>query len=200
MKSAMPYHGVTSSRMRAICKGVFADYPFGDVASWTDDLLAIWRAARFREERYAAIELADHRRAKVLHTIDALPAFEEMIVSGAWWDYVDALASHDLGKILRASPVAMKKEMLRWAKSDDVWKRRSAIICQLGFKDETDLGFLYAAIEPSIERPEFWLRKAIGWALRQYARTDPEEIVRYVEANDARLSGLSKREAMKHLR
>jgi 3-methyladenine DNA glycosylase AlkD len=81
-----------------------------------------------------------------------------------------------------------------------MWKRRSSIICQLRAKQKTDLDLLYACIAPSLDSKEFFLRKAIGWALRQYAWTDPDEIRRYVAANDDRLSGLSKREALKNIR
>ena len=104
----------------------------------------------------------------------ALPIYQELIVTGAWWDLVDGVASHRLGELLRRYPEQMKKKMLRWSRDKDMWKRRSAIICQLGFKQDTDLELLYACIEPSIDSEEFFLRKAIGWALRQYAWTDPD--------------------------
>jgi 3-methyladenine DNA glycosylase AlkD len=100
---------------------------------------------------------------------------------------------------LRAEPRAMKKAMLAWSRSDNLWKRRSAILCQITFKAETDLDLLYRCIEPSIGSKEFFLRKAIGWALRQYAWTDPREIVRYVREHEAELSPLSKREALKNV-
>jgi 3-methyladenine DNA glycosylase AlkD len=199
MKSVMPYHGVSNGEMRAICKQVFADYAFDDAKKWQHDVLAIWRGAERREERYAAIELAQHRKARAFHTMDALPMFEEMIVTGAWWDYVDALATHDLAAIMRHDKKAMTRTMREWSTSDDLWKRRSSILCQLPFKEETDLELLHACIEPSIENKEFWLRKAIGWALRQLARTNPNEVARYVKENEKRLSGLSKREALKHI-
>jgi 3-methyladenine DNA glycosylase AlkD len=93
----------------------------------------------------------------------------------------------------------MRRKMLTWSKSDNLWKRRSAIICQLGFKEETDLELLYACIEPSLESREFFLQKAIGWALRQYAWTDGAEVKRYVQLNRARLSALSCREALKNV-
>ena len=93
----------------------------------------------------------------------------------------------------------MRRKMLSWSKSDNLWKRRTAILCQLGFKAETDLELLYACIEPSIESREFFLRKAIGWALRQYAWTDEAEIEKYVRLNRARLSPLSCREALKNI-
>jgi 3-methyladenine DNA glycosylase AlkD len=199
MKSEMPYHGVSNGEMRAICKQIFGDYTFDDAKEWRTDVLAIWRGAEHREERYAAIELAQHRKAKAFHTMEALPMFEEMIVTGAWWDYVDALAAHDLGAIMKQDRKAMTQAMRAWSTSDDPWKRRSSILCQLSFKEETDLELLYACIEPSIEDKSFWLRKAIGWALRQLARTNPKEVARYVKENEKRLSGLSKREALKHL-
>jgi 3-methyladenine DNA glycosylase AlkD len=125
--------------------------------------------------------------------------FEEMIVTGAWWDYVDALATYDVALILEREPEPMRYRMLDWAQCGDMWKRRTAILCQVPFNEVTDCDLLYACIEPSIERKEFWLRKAIGWALRQYARTNPREVQRYVKANHERLSGLSKREALKHI-
>jgi 3-methyladenine DNA glycosylase AlkD len=89
--------------------------------------------------------------------------------------------------------------MLAWSQSSNMWKRRTAILCQLEFKAETDLELLYACIEPSLGSAEFFLRKAIGWALRQYAWTDGPEIKKYVRLNRARLSALSCREALKNI-
>jgi 3-methyladenine DNA glycosylase AlkD len=125
--------------------------------------------------------------------------YEELIVTGAWWDYVDDIAAHRISVILRNYPQPLRRKMLSWSKSDNLWKRRTAIVCQLEFKAETDLDFLYACIEPSLGSQEFFLRKAIGWALRQYAWTDGAEIKRYVRLNRARLSALSYREAIKNL-
>jgi 3-methyladenine DNA glycosylase AlkD len=142
----------------------------------------------------------------------SIPMFEEMIVSGAWWDFVDAIAGRQLGDILRSEPRPMSKLMRRWARDKHMWKRRAAILCQLGFKRETDLTLLYDCIEPnlaakpstrdtpsSLMAKEFFIRKAIGWALRQYAWTDPREVERYVRAHRERLSGLSVREALKNI-
>ena len=80
-----------------------------------------------------------------------------------------------------------------------MWKRRVSIICQISFKKDTDLQLLYANIEPNLPEKNFFIRKAIGWALRAYAWTDPDEVSRYVAANEARLSGLSRREALKNI-
>jgi 3-methyladenine DNA glycosylase AlkD len=198
MKSKMPYLGVASGPLRAVCRATFADLELPDAVTWRGLVLGLWRDARYREERYAAIELAGHRRARPFQDLDALPMYEEMIVSGAWWDYVDALATHRLGDLLRSHPRPLKPEMRRWSKSEDMWKRRSAILCQIGFKKDTDLDLLYACIEPSLDSREFFLRKAIGWALRQYAWTDPQEVQRYVAVHESRLSPLSRREALKN--
>ena len=199
MKSTMPFHGVSAPQLRAICKRVFAEHPVSEAAEWRRDVLALWRGARFREERYAAIELARDRRARPFQTMDALPMYEEMIEDGAWWDLVDTIATHALSAILANEPKKMRRAMLSWSRDADIWKRRSAILCQLPFKSKTDLELLYACIEPSLERKEFFLRKAIGWALRSYAWTDPAEVVRFVRANEGRLSPLSVREALKNV-
>jgi 3-methyladenine DNA glycosylase AlkD len=199
MKSAMPYLGVSAVPLRQVCKALFAGLSWPDSAAWQRDILAVWRGAEFREERYAAIELTGVKAGRMFQRIDALPMYHEMIVSGAWWDYVDPIAGQRLWSLLQNDRTAMKKAMLAWSRDDNLWKRRSAIICQLRAKKETDLPFLYACIEPSLGSKEFFLRKAIGWALRQYAWTDPAEVQRYVRDNDDRLSGLSKREALKNV-
>lgn len=199
MKSAMPYLGVPTPVRRVLCRDLLKPLQFTSSAEWQAEVLAIWRGAEFREERYCALDLAAIRQARAFQRMDALPMYEEMIVTGAWWDYVDTIAGQNLLAILRAEPVPMKQAMLEWARGGDMWKRRSAILCQLLAKQETDLDLLYAAIAPSMGSKEFFLRKAIGWALRQYARTDPAEVARYVAAHESELSPLSKREALKHI-
>src|SRR5579883_57560 len=200
MKSAMPYHGVPSTPARQVFKKVFAPLVLEDEATWRRLVLELWRGARFREERYGALWLCGDGRARPFQTLDALPLYEEIIVTGAWWDYVDDVASHRVGPILRAFPGPMKKTMLEWSRCDVMWKRRTSIICQLGLKAETDLDLLFRCIEPSLDSKEFFLRKAIGWALRQYCWTDPKPVLRYVEEHEDRLSGLSRREALKNIR
>jgi 3-methyladenine DNA glycosylase AlkD len=198
-KSALPFHGVPAPLARSVFKSVLADLDFPDAHSWRDSVLYIWRHARFREEWYAAIALCEWKKAKAFQTVETLPLYEEMIVTGAWWDVVDVLASHCVGLLLRQYPGPVAKQMIRWSRSKDMWKRRTSIICQLGFKADTDLELLYSCIEPSLASKEFFLRKAIGWALRQYAWTDPAEVRRYVRAHEDELSPLSKREALKNI-
>jgi 3-methyladenine DNA glycosylase AlkD len=199
MKSAMPFHGVGAVPLRAACRRLFAPLDLPDAVAFRGEVLGIFRGAVYREEMYAAVELARLKRAAPLRDLAFLPVCEEMVVTGAWWDVVDAVAPHLLGELLRKEPRAMRREMLVWARCDDLWKRRSAILCQLGFRERTDVALLHACIEPSLESKEFFLRKAIGWALRQHARTDPDGVRRYVAENADRLSGLSRREATKHL-
>jgi 3-methyladenine DNA glycosylase AlkD len=199
MKSDMPYLGVQTALLRSVCRGVFAHLEFSTAEDWHTRVLALWRDARFREERYAALYLAGDKRALAFQTPTAMKMYEELIVTGAWWDFVDDIASHRVGPILAKYPASMQRRMLAWSRCNNLWKRRTSILCQLGFKDRTDLNLLYACIEPSLSSRDFFLKKAIGWALRQYAWTDPAEVKRYVRLNRAKLSALSCREALKNV-
>ena len=199
MKSAIPYLGVQTPALRKACREVFHGRPLASALLWRKACLSIWRNAKYREERYSALELTGHRLYRQYQTFDTLLMYEEMVVTGAWWDYVDMIAAHRLGPLLLDYPAAMKRTMLQWSRSRDMWKRRSAILCQLSFKKQTDLKMLYLCIEPSFGSKEFFLQKAIGWALRQYAWIDAREIARYVDQHKVRLSALSKREALKNI-
>jgi 3-methyladenine DNA glycosylase AlkD len=198
MKSEMPYRGISAPDMRAIAKRVIADHPLASCAEWRVAVLELWRGARFREERYAAMELLADRRHKDCRTPDVLPLYEEMITTGAWWDYVDEI-SHQVGNLLRSHSEQIGPVMRAWSTDKDLWKRRVSIICQISFKKDTDLDLLYSNIEPNLADRNFFIRKAIGWALRAYAWTDPAEVERYVAQNETRLSGLSRREALKNV-
>jgi 3-methyladenine DNA glycosylase AlkD len=198
MKSKMPYYGVKSPQVAAVCKKVFAENPFPSCNEWRAGVLELWRKARYREERYAAIRLLSLKRHRECWSPELMPMLEEMIVSGAWWDYVDALAQV-VGELLRSHPKQIRPLMRAWSKDTNLWKRRVSIICQLSFKRETDLELLYANIEPNLADRDFFIRKAIGWALRQYAWTDPKEVARYVSEHESQVSGLSRREALKNI-
>ncbi len=198
MKSAMPYHGVSLPQLRAIARDVFAGVPGMTCEEWRSVVLDLWRGARFREELYAALVLLRLKRYGGCVTPAVMPMLEEIIVTGAWWDVVDESA-HTVGDLLRGHPAELRPLMRQWSTDPNLWKRRVSIICQLGFKRDTDLELLYGNIEPNLADRDFFIRKAIGWALRQYAWTDPEEVTRYVREHDSRLSGLSKREALKNI-
>ena len=199
MKSAMPFHGVPSPTLKVVARALFAKLLLPSVDVWRGHMVELWRGASFREERYAALILAGDRRARVFQGPDLLPLYEELIVTGAWWDYVDEIASDRIGPILLAHPRQLAPAMRAWSQSTDPWKRRASIISQLRFKERTDLGLLYDCIGPSIGSREFFLRKAIGWALREYAKTDPEAVRLYVSDHEADLSGLSRREALRQI-
>ena len=232
MKSGMPFFGVDAPGQRRVWKAAFAACPIATFEDWQAIVLALWRDARFREERYGAIALAGHRAYRSFRTRAAIPMLEEMIVTGAWWDLVDALATNHLGDVLRneraaGRGAAMERRLRTWAAGDNLWKRRAAILAQIGFKRDTDVELLHACIAPSLLDPvrktssaaprskmqrraaasasvrdirhDFFIRKAIGWALRQHARIAPAEVRQYVEAHASRLSPLSVREALKHL-
>jgi 3-methyladenine DNA glycosylase AlkD len=198
MKSTMQYYGVTSPQVDLVCKKVFAENPFSSCVEWRSAILEVWRGARYREERYAAIRLISLKRHRECWSPELMPMLEEMIVSGAWWDHVDALAQV-VGELLRSHPTKLRPVMRAWSEDANLWKRRVSIICQLSFKRDTDLELLYANIEPNLADRDFFIRKAIGWALRQYAWTDPMEVLRYVRDHEAQLSGLSRREALKNI-
>ena len=120
----------------------------------------------------------------------------ELIVTSAWWDYMDELA-HRAGDLLAGWPAEVRPAPLTWTRSDDRWLRRASIICQLGARDRTDIELLTIAIESGMHDRDFFIRKAIGWALRDCARTDPAWVRSFAETHE--LSPLSRREALKHL-
>lgn len=197
-KSDMPFYGVPTETLAEIVQKVFPKYPLSTFHAWRSAVLDLWRTAEHREERYAAIGLSGYQPYDSYHTMKALPIYEEMITTGAWWDYVDTIASDRLGLLLRRYPAAMRSRMQEWSRSGDMWKRRAAILCQLQFKDETDLGLLYACVLANSRDPQVFIRKAIGQALQEYAWTDPDEVLRFVEDHADDLSSLSRSEALKN--
>src|SRR6266568_3433132 len=196
MKSATPFLGVRVPMMRTLTRAEAKLRPFTTSADLIDTVLRLWREAGYREERYAAIALLDTPAARRLRDPAVLPTLRELIVTGAWWDYVDELA-HRVGDLLLSWPAEVRPALLTWTRSDDRWLRRAAIICQLGTRDRADVELLTTAIESAISDSDFFLRKAIGWALRDYARTDPAWVRSFAETHE--LSPLSRREALKHL-
>lgn len=199
MKSAMPFRGVRAPQQTRAFRAIFAAHPLGSAEEWRATVLALWREAAFREERYAALALLGDRRYRAYRTPDALPLYEELIVTGAWWDVVDGVAIHRMGELLARAPEPVRATMLAWSADPDRWKRRTAILCQCARKRETDEALLFACIAPNLGDGDFFIRKAIGWALREYAKVQPEAVRHYVRVQADALSPLSRREALKHL-
>ena len=198
MKSSLPYHGVPMPEVRRIARAAFADWPFPDQAAWEATVRALFDEASHREEWYAALMLLRHRRASAYLDRDVMPLLQHLITTGAWWDVVDDV-SHAVGAALAADRSGVEPVVRAWIEADDRWLRRAAIICQLGRRTDTDVDLLVDTIEPAMAEREFFLRKAIGWALREHAKTDPDWVRGFVADHDAELSGLSKREALKNL-
>jgi len=199
MKSAMPYRGITSPELRALLRPLLAAYAPADRTTWESDVRGLWDGATHREERYAAIAVARHRRARPWQDVKALELDRHLIVTGAWWDLVDEIASHLVGGVLANHRADATPVIHVWAVDDDLWLRRTAVLAQLTHRADTDLDLLRFAVEGNVDDRSFWLRKAIGWALREYARTDPDWVRAEVDRLGDRLSGLSRREALKHL-
>jgi 3-methyladenine DNA glycosylase AlkD len=196
--AAMDFHGVAMPVVRQISKGLAAKHSPATVDQWRDACLLLWRGAMKREERYFCETWTGLKVAKAWQTPALISLYEEMIVTGAWWDLVDWLATHRMGDLLLRHRAAVAPTLRAWSVSDDLWKRRAAILSQNRHKQATDFGFLVEVIAPSVDSKEFFLRKAIGWALRDHARVDAGAVHRFVVDHADRLSGLSKREALKH--
>ena len=199
MKSAMPYYGVRMPALRALLRSVLETYPLANVEAWRGTVLMLWDEARYREERYAALELLGSSVYRRFQSLELVPLYEYLIVSGAWWDLVDDVATHRVSDLLRRFPDQMRPVLLGWSQHDDHWLRRTSIICQVGAKALTDEALLFECIEPSLGERDFFLRKGIGWALREYSKTSPAAVRAYVAEHADRLSGLSRREALRLL-
>lgn len=198
MKSEMPYRGVQKPIRLKLLRQIFRSHPISEQSDWRKTVLELWRDAEYREERYAALDLAGAKQYVEFRTFDTLPMFEEMVVTGAWWDYVDAIATHRLRELLERYPKGMSRRMRSWSRNKNPWKRRSSIICQMNRKIETDLDLLFDCIEPNLSHSDFFVRKAIGWALRDLAWVDLDTVEDYVREHHNQLSPLSRREALKN--
>lgn len=207
MKSAMPFLGIPAPLRRALTQAAVRAHPAPDAPALAGSMAALWREARWREERYVAIELPrtgrQHRRLADRLGLDLLPLVEEMIVDGAWWDLVDDLSGNLVAGLLRAHPTGMKPRLRAWARGDDLWLRRAAMLCQRGLREATDAALLYDCLRPSLTDArfagEFFIRKGMGWALRERAYTAPDEVRAFCDSQPA-LSALTRREALRALR
>lgn len=197
MKSAMPFRGVRLPEVRRLARDISRAHPPHDAEHWQDTVSQLWDGAEYREERYAALVVARRHRAYA-HALHVLPLYRGWVLDAQWWDLCDEIASHLVGGILAAHPESTTVILRTWSVEDNLWIRRVAILSQLNRKEHTDTDFLVYALEGSIHDRDFFARKAIGWALRQYARTDPGWVRQFLRTHPE-LSSLSVREATKHL-
>lgn len=196
MKTDMPFYGVQKPGLVPIRRTLAREYPPGSRDEYEELVLALW-ALPHREEKYLAQSVATAHQQFIVP--DSLPLYRRMIVEGAWWDLVDEVATHLVRPLVIGFPDEVWPEVDLWIEDEEMWLRRAAIICQVGAKDKTDRERLFLFCEARMHETEFFIRKAIGWALRDFARTDPEAVAGFVTANRESLSGLSFREATKHL-
>ncbi|MBK9286369.1 MAG: DNA alkylation repair protein [Flavobacteriales bacterium] len=194
MKDRFPFFGIKAPQRRELVKEHSALYG----APALDELPAIARSAFAlpqRELHQVAVDLL-MKHAKKLGPAD-LPLVEELITTKSWWDSVDGLAIHVAGVILKKHPKEIAKWNKRWIGSSDMWLNRTAILFQARWKEDTDQALLFANIDRHVGHKDFFIRKAIGWSLRELGATDPEAVSAFVRSR--KLSPLSEREAMKHL-
>lgn len=196
MKTDMPFYGVQKPGLVPILRRLVREFPPESRDEYEDVVTALWGLPH-REEKYLAQGVATAHEQFIIP--ESLPLYRRMIVEGSWWDLVDEVATHLIRPLVINFPGEVWPQIDSWIEDEDMWLRRAAIICQVGAKDKTDPERLFRFCESRMHETEFFIRKAIGWALRDYARTDPEAIAGFVMDNRDSMSGLSFREATKHI-
>jgi 3-methyladenine DNA glycosylase AlkD len=195
MRDQFPFLGIPTTKRRALSREVLAGLPAPTVEELERIARACWELPE-REYQYFAVDLLG-RYAKRLAP-GFLDTVHHLVTTKSWWDTVDALASNVAGPIVAAHPEAVTV-MEDWLVDGNMWLARTAIIHQLTYKERTDTARLFRYCLARADHKDFFIRKAIGWALRQYAWTDPAAVREFVTAHAAELSPLSVREATKNL-
>ena len=195
MRDQFEYLGIKTPQNTALQKEFYAKYGLPEVGELDAILRDLWAMPQ-REFQYVGggllWRLVNQIPPEFIETI------ENLITTKSWWDTVDSIASGPVGVHFKRYPAVRKKYLARWRKSENFWLRRTTILFQLNYKEETDFDLLCEIIRENLGSKEFFINKAIGWSLRQYARTDPKAVKKFVkETKD--LNPLSRREAMKHL-
>ncbi|HEY9126636.1 MAG TPA: DNA alkylation repair protein [Acidobacteriaceae bacterium] len=195
MRTSQPFYGVPHAGIDAIAREVLAQFPVVSRTDYEWYVLALWRLPH-REEQYLAVRYA---RQKKLISYESLPLYEQLIREGAWWDFVDEIAAHLVGTALDKDRSRVEPVLDRWIEDRDFWMRRAALLAQLRHGRHTNQEQLFRYCLLLCGEREFFLRKAVGWALREYSKSSPEAVVNFVETHRARLSPLTVREAVRHL-
>ena len=196
LKIDMAFFGVKRPDCSRIFKETMRRYPVATRAEYERGVRELWSQPH-REEKYLAVFLA--RAVPRYISPPSLPLYRKLIVEGAWWDFVDEIAAHLVGTLLLEHRERIAPIMEQWIDHSDMWLRRSALLAHLGHKEQTDESTLFDHCLRRAAEREFFIRKAIGWVLRQYARTAPDAVTDFVLANRSAWSGLTFREATKHL-
>ena len=194
MKNQFDYLGLQSPLRRELTKQFFSENGYPEPNQLATIVDICWRLPQ-REYKYFAMELMVKMRKKAGH--DAIHLYEKLITDESWWDTIDLIAPSLVGYHLQQYPEERITYINKWVASDNIWLKRSSILFQLKYKSETDTRLLSSIILKLKDSKEFFIRKAIGWILREYSKTDPGFVVRFVQTHE--LSGLSHREALKWL-
>jgi 3-methyladenine DNA glycosylase AlkD len=194
MRDQFEYLGIKSPVLSDLMKGFIAANGLPPITDLDVILRDLWSFPQ-REFQYAANGFLS--RAEKELPARLIKTIEYMIVTKSWWDTVDTISGGPLGVHFRRFPDVREKYLARWRASDNFWLRRATILFQLNYKKETDFKLLTEIIGENLGSKEFFINKAIGWSLRQYARVDPQAVKKFVQSTA--LHPLSRREAMKHL-
>ncbi|CAN5485977.1 DNA alkylation repair protein [soil metagenome] len=196
MKTKMSFYGVQKPDRLPIIQELKRDFQPASLAEYKANILSLWQLP-FREEKYLAINYAELFPQFI--TIDSLSLYEQMVREGAWWDYTDSIASHLSGPVLLANESEVRPIIDRYIYDEDFWIRRTGLLSHLGHKKNTSHKHLFSYCRKLAPEKEFFIRKAIGWALREYSKSEPEKVKQFLAENKGKLSALSFNEGAKHL-
>jgi 3-methyladenine DNA glycosylase AlkD len=194
MRDQFEYLGIKTPQNAALQKEFFAEHGYPSLSDLDIVLRDLWSLPQ-REFQYVAVGLLG--RSNKLIPAKFIKTIEYLIITKSWWDTVDSIAGGTVGVLFQRFPDVKEKYLAKWRTSDNFWLRRTTILFQLNYKKETDFDLLCEIICENLDSKEFFINKAIGWSLRQYARIDPKAVKKFVKSTP--LNPLSRREAMKHL-
>ncbi len=195
MRNKFLYLGLKTPERKLLNKQFFKEHGYPDKKDFEKIILDLWELPQ-REYQYIALDILEKFIKKLEKNDIAL--LEKLIIQKSWWDTVDYLATRIIGEYFKKYPENIILYTSRWIDSENIWLQRTAILFQLKYKKETDKELLFRYINKCSDTKEFFINKAIGWALREYVRTDKAWVVDFVQ--NSRLSNLSIREALKHVR
>lgn len=196
MKNKFLFYGVHAPLRKDIIARIWKT----DKKLITDEIRPLSRLLWSLEKReYQMIAIHLLRKCHKALTINDLGLIEEYITTKSWWDTVDFLATHNVGHILKNDKEGARKISKTYIASPNLWLKRTALIFQLKYKEETDAELLLDLIRQTKGSKEFFINKASGWALRQYSKYNPSLVRTFIEDNRATLSNLTIREGSKHL-
>ncbi|NLB72750.1 MAG: DNA alkylation repair protein [Firmicutes bacterium] len=195
MRDQFPFLGIKSQNRRQLQKEIAKETGYAKKPFSEEFVTLLWRLPE-REYQYFAVDyLISKSKTLAREHIDLVG---DLITQKSWWDTVDALASNVVGTLCMKYPDMRHKEILQFSESGNIWLIRTSILFQLKYKGKTDTELLAHLIESHSRTGEFFIDKAIGWALRQYARADAKWVLEFL--NTHTLAPLSVREAEKHLK